>query len=182
MVTILNSSASPANNELFATVTEVQRQLSCAIGGELNQKDVQEVRIFVSSLSSIWLTSLQALHDAQQVIVNFKKEVQELKMRIADLELVAASSNKNSEETKVNDHISTSGSAFQFLFTPFIDSDIFNSHHPKPRFGPNDPERYQDDRTREFGPIAELYSHVDKQFHEFMLEGKEFANIVGGIS
>jgi hypothetical protein len=79
-----------------------------------------------------------------------------------------ARSNKDSTEKKLHAQISTLGSAFQFLFTPFLDNDSFKSRHKKPRFGPHDPERYADEKQKELGQIAEIYYHVEDNFHAYM--------------
>lgn len=123
-------------------------------------------------------TLFKALHDAQRAIVDLKKQNRGLLIRVADLELAKAGSKKDSTEKKLHVQISTLGSAFQFLFTPFLDSDSFKSHHRKPRFGPHDPERYVDEKNKELGHVAEIYDHVDQEFHAYMVESKEFINIV----
>jgi hypothetical protein len=92
-----------------------------------------------------------------------------------------AGSNKDSTEKKLHAQISTLGSAFQFLFTPFLDSDSFKSRHKKPRFGPHDPERYADEKHKELGQIAEIYYHIDANFHAYMSESQEFSSIISLI-
>jgi hypothetical protein len=116
------------------------------------------------------------------VIVDLKKQNRGLLTQVADLELAKAGSNKDSTEKQLHAQISTLGSAFQFLFTPFLDSDGFKSHHRKPRFGPHDPERYADDKHKGLGHVAEIYNHVDEEFHAYMVESKEFFNIVSPVS
>ena len=122
----------------------------------------------------------QALQNAQELIGKLKTEVKRLLTRVADLELSQNASVKKSAESELHTEITKLGASFQFLYSPFQKPkfDLFSSDHPEPLFGPHDPTRYDNTSNIALGPVAELYAHVNKNFHSFMIEGRVFGDTV----
>jgi hypothetical protein len=107
-----------------------------------------------------------------------------LSARVADLELSQNISVKKSAESDLHAEITKLGASFQLLYSPFQKAkfDLFSSDHPKPTFGPHTADRYANTSNMALGPITELYAHVDKKFHSFMIDGEEFGNIVSNYT
>ncbi len=103
-----------------------------------------------------------------------------LSTRVANLELSQNASVKKSAESELHTEITKLGASFQFLYSPFQKPkfDLFSSDHPEPLFGPHDPTRYDNTSNMALGPVAELYAHVNKNFHSFMIEGQVFGDTV----
>lgn len=142
------------------------------------------VHLFRIQFSLIQLSSFKALRDAQNLVVQLKQENRRLSLRVAELELTKGKSTTGStgdSNVAKNSVVTSAGTSFQFLYSPFPTTDLFSAEHPKPLFGPFDIIRYSNLDNKELGPVAEIFTHIDSKYHELMIDGDEFATLVSHI-
>jgi len=101
-------------------------------------------------------------------------------MKIADLDLTQVSSARLTAANSTEHNIKQLASCFQLLYSPFIGSDTFSDTLAQPKFKHNDPARY-DEANVKLGAAAELFHLVLREFHDYMVAGQAFADVVSQL-
>jgi len=101
-------------------------------------------------------------------------------MKIANLNLTQVSSVRLTAANSTKHDIKQLASCFQLLYSPFIGSDTFSNTLAQPKFKHDDPARY-DKANVKLGTAAELFHLVPREFHDYMVVGQAFADVVSQL-
>ena len=132
------------------SVDDVEERLQLAIDDAISPRMVKKVCSLVQN-------------SVQNLVVQLKQENRRLSLRVAELELTKGKSTTGStgdSNVVKNSVVTSAGTSFQFLYSPFPTTDLFSAEHPKPLFGPFDIICYSNLDNKELGPVAEIFTHI----------------------
>lgn len=110
---------------------------------------------------------------AQKTNGTLRSEVDTLKKEIVALKLERKSGDSSeSEEAEIKHSLTRLANFFQLFHTLVVTVDAFKN--PKPKFLPNDPERYEDDNAL-LGTTSELYAVLPEKYMAYIVQYKSLS-------